>query len=70
MSKSEELLLLSDEVGIEFTFLSQAFETKFSTPTLDNGVSVSKPVAITVITISSPSNIYNYSSSSFYRGFQ
>ena len=56
MSKSEDELLLSDEDGIEFTFLSQAFETRFSTPILVNGCSVSNPVAITVITISSPSD--------------
>ena len=54
MSKSDVELLLSDDVGIEFTFLSQAFDTRFSTPMLVNGTSVSNPVAITVITISSP----------------
>ena len=56
MSRSEDELLLSVDVGIEFTFLSQAFETKFSTPILVKGASVSKPVAITVITISSPND--------------
>ena len=44
------------DVGIEFTFLSQAFETKLSTPILVKGASVSNPVAITVITISSPND--------------
>ena len=55
MSKSFWLSLFSTGVGIEFIFLFHVFVTKFSTPMLEIGGSCcSKPVAITVIEISSP----------------
>lgn len=54
MSKSCEFgLVLSPDVGTDVIFLSQTLDTIWSTPILDNGLSLSNPVAITVITISS-----------------